>query len=217
MSKFSKIATATALLLSAATSQAITVVYTFNSTAVSAFGSAPFGTVSLTESGSNIDVEVKLRSDMNFVTTGGHTLFAFNAANTAVTDIINISDATPRAGEYAAFKTGSGGYDAVNPPFGTFLYGIECVLCKNGAGDKQAGPLRFTVKDAALIDFANQSDGGIAAYFSADVITGVNTGAVGATGQGVPVTPVPEPETYALMLAGLGVMGFIARRRKQQA
>lgn len=29
------------------------------------------------------------------------------------------------------------------------------------------------------------------------------------------VTAVPEPETYALMLAGLGVMGFIARRRKQ--
>jgi hypothetical protein len=26
--------------------------------------------------------------------------------------------------------------------------------------------------------------------------------------------PIPEPETYALMLAGLGVMGFVARRRK---
>jgi hypothetical protein len=26
--------------------------------------------------------------------------------------------------------------------------------------------------------------------------------------------PVPEPETYAMMLAGLGMMGFIARRRK---
>jgi PEP-CTERM motif len=28
------------------------------------------------------------------------------------------------------------------------------------------------------------------------------------------VAPVPEPETYALMLAGLAAVGFIARRRK---
>lgn len=26
--------------------------------------------------------------------------------------------------------------------------------------------------------------------------------------------PVPEPETYGMMLAGLGLMGFVARRRK---
>ncbi len=30
------------------------------------------------------------------------------------------------------------------------------------------------------------------------------------------VTAVPEPQTYALMLAGLGVIGFIARRRRPQ-
>ena len=29
------------------------------------------------------------------------------------------------------------------------------------------------------------------------------------------VTAVPEPETYALMLAGLGMVGFMASRRKQ--
>ena len=28
--------------------------------------------------------------------------------------------------------------------------------------------------------------------------------------------PVPEPETYAMLLAGLGLMGVVARRRKQQ-
>lgn len=29
------------------------------------------------------------------------------------------------------------------------------------------------------------------------------------------LTPVPEPETYAMLLAGLGLMGFVARRRKK--
>ena len=32
---------------------------------------------------------------------------------------------------------------------------------------------------------------------------------------GLKVTPVPEPETYALMLAGLGALGFISRRRRK--
>jgi hypothetical protein len=27
---------------------------------------------------------------------------------------------------------------------------------------------------------------------------------------------IPEPETYAMLLAGLGMMGFVARRRKQK-
>lgn len=31
------------------------------------------------------------------------------------------------------------------------------------------------------------------------------------------MTPVPEPETYAMLLVGLGLIGFTARRRKQNA
>lgn len=31
------------------------------------------------------------------------------------------------------------------------------------------------------------------------------------------VTAIPEPETYAMLLAGLGLMGFVARRRQRNA
>ncbi len=36
----------------------------------------------------------------------------------------------------------------------------------------------------------------------------------GCIGVFAPVGPVPEPETYALMLAGMGALGIVARRRK---
>ena len=39
----------------------------------------------------------------------------------------------------------------------------------------------------------------------------------GITVDGVPVDPspaIPEPKTYAMMLAGLGLLGFMARRKK---
>lgn len=37
------------------------------------------------------------------------------------------------------------------------------------------------------------------------------------TAQGLVVTPVPEPETYALMLAGIGMLSAAARRQKKSA
>ena len=47
-------------------------------------------------------------------------------------------------------------------------------------------------------------------------VAGTKTGA-GANFNGqLVLTPVPEPETYALMLAGLGAIGFMASRRKSR-
>lgn len=40
---------------------------------------------------------------------------------------------------------------------------------------------------------------------------------IGDNADGFAVSAVPEPESYALMLAGLGLMGAIARRRKSKA
>lgn len=34
---------------------------------------------------------------------------------------------------------------------------------------------------------------------------------------GVAIAPIPEPETYAMLLAGLGLLGFAARRKKENA
>lgn len=34
---------------------------------------------------------------------------------------------------------------------------------------------------------------------------------------GVSITPVPEPESYAMFLAGLGIMGAVVRRRSKKA
>lgn len=53
------------------------------------------------------------------------------------------------------------------------------------------------------------------------VVSGIgNGGTVGGTGLGaytigVFAQPVPEPESYAMLLAGLGLMGTIARRRSK--
>ena len=46
-------------------------------------------------------------------------------------------------------------------------------------------------------------------------LTGSFTASATGAGTELFIAAVPEPETYAMMLAGLGVVGFVARRRKK--
>lgn len=68
----------------------------------------------------------------------------------------------------------------------------------------------FTLTGASIMSVTfNQTPSSNAAFYAANlddfVLTGPN------------VSAIPEPETYALMLAGLGLLGFAARRRKQKS
>ncbi len=42
-----------------------------------------------------------------------------------------------------------------------------------------------------------------------------NISMVGLPPEPLVPSPIPEPETYALMLAGLGAIGWVARRRRR--
>jgi len=110
-------------------------------------------------------------------------------------------------------------------------------------GNVAAGLLNFTFADLfAGTTVGNGGSGGGAGMFNSYMVFGTGAGAAftpytGPGGAydlvlgfndslqvdgdyddfivGLKVTAVPEPETYALMLAGLGAVGFLARRRRR--
>ena len=145
---------AAALVLAAASLPAAAQVFVLDTTEVAGFGAAPYGTVTLTQNGANVDFQVDLRGDLNFVTTGGHDVFAFNGTGVALADIVNIHDASTQT--FVAVIPGT------DPPFGSFGFGINCATgCSNGgSAGGYPDPLTFTVNNALVSDFLVKSSGG---------------------------------------------------------
>jgi hypothetical protein len=86
-----------------------------------------------------------------------------------------------------------------------------------------SGSAYSSVLGTTTLPFNNGSASGISFAAGAPLlagtyrfdVAGTTTSGAGSYAVAVSLAPVPEPETYAMMLAGLGLMGFIARRRKQ--
>ncbi len=80
-----------------------------------------------------------------------------------------------------------------------------------GTGDDTVVASAFSAGNQSMALSFGAGSGG--AYYL--MVSGVATGEFGGIYNGaISVTAVPEPETYAMMLAGLAALGFLARRRQ---
>lgn len=165
-------------------------------------GTPPFGTVTVTQNGANVDVTVALATGYSFVKTGSvdFLAFKFNASGVVLADI-TVDAHVPAL----AAATGTFNGDGT----GDFAFGISCPLCGGGASDAFTTPIMFHVASATIADITAANAGGN--IFVADVLApNGNTGPVDVTGGS---TTVPEPATVAFLGTGLVALGFLSRRR----
>ena len=124
----------------------------------------------------------------------GQSLFESNPIGTSISAAVNSLGAinfsfTENTG--AANYAVNGGYWAPNTSIGLI-------------GQNMA----FANKSYAYVLGYNDSAGTARLGDWDDFAVGVNF---------TPTTPVPEPETYAMLMAGLGILGWTARRKKNRA
>lgn len=89
---------------------------------------------------------------------------------------------------------------------GLALYGADDVLVTEG----------MSLQSGEIDLWSISSDNLVAGDYYLQVSGSLMSDSAASFGGAVMLAPVPEPETYGMMLAGLGVLGFMARRRKSR-
>ena len=175
-------------------------------------------------------------------TSGGRDAFMTGANGQGMTDLgtlggsyssyaygINASgqvvgSSSTTSGAYHAFITGANGVGITD--LGTLGGTGSTATGINTSG--QVVGYSYTLGGAAhafLYDNGTMTDlnslvsltGGTVLYQALGINDSGQIIADGSNGQAYLLTPVPEPGSYAMMLAGLGLVGYVVRRKKQKA
>jgi len=175
------------------------------------------GTASAATVGQLTDLATHTASDNVSVTIAGAAVHGYSGDWNGSIDYVynfNLTDASPLTVDASEWESPTGTNVSMNPAVFTLYTGTS-----SGASGTSANIVgsAFSFQGGGNVETIYDLTAGN--YFFE--VTGTATGDVGASWtvsltSDIPTTPlpsIPEPANMALLLAGLGLMGFMAKRR----
>ena len=196
MNKMSSLAVVIGLMFATSASAAV---HTYD------FGGAVINGTGITPSSSFATLTIDDTTNLFTLSLGNLVSFGFGPNAMATDMAVSYSGANPGA------SGASGGVDTVtvtntNQPAGAFNFGFGFTTGANELLSNES--VSWT---ATGFDFSQVTNGSLGSF--ALRVQGAGQGANGNGWYGATLAAVPEPETYAMMLAGLALIGFVGRRK----
>jgi hypothetical protein len=209
MNKFRKAyALVSSLAVLAFASTASATAYTYE------FGGAPISGNGITPSSNFATLAFDSVSDIFSLTLGNLASVGFT---NGTPNVLSLAVSYPTELSNGDISNVSGGVSSIttnpgNNPLGNFNFSFDF-----GSNSDQlitGETVTWKVSNFNVNNLSDNGSGEFAIWIDNAKLTGEGKAWYGVTN--TTINPVPEPETYAMLLAGLGMMGFIVRRRKNK-